>query len=334
VGRAPRGMRGATRIYFASDIHGSDVAWRKFVNAAKFYEAHVLVFGGDLMGKQLVPIVEEDGVHRARVHGEDHEFDPDGLVPFTEWLARMGAYWRVMDRDEYEHAREVPAVQHELFRELARTRLSAWLERAEDRLAGTGVRMYLTGGNDDDPEVLDVLDSHDDEHVVPCEGRVVEIDGQHTMVTVGWSSPTPWDTRREATEEDLATMIEETVAAVPDVGRCVFNFHCPPKDTPIDTCAEIAAFDPETATHQPPTVVRMGGRVRTTGGGSSAVGDAIRRYQPVVGLHGHIHESGGRFRIGRTQCFNPGSEYAQGVLRGWLVGLRDGRLTAYQSTSG
>src|SRR5437764_9136777 len=136
-------MRGATRVYFASDVHGSDVAWRKFVNAAAFYDAHVLVFGGDLMGKQLVPIVEERGIHRARVHGEDHEFGADGLGPFTDWLGRIGAYWRVMDRATYEYAREVPVVQEELFRDLARARLSAWLERAEDRLAGTSVRMFV-----------------------------------------------------------------------------------------------------------------------------------------------------------------------------------------------
>ena len=153
------------------------------------------------------------------------------------------------------------------------------------------------------------------------------------MVTVGWSTPTPWDTPREAPEEAIAAMIEEAVAGVPDIGRCVFNFHCPPKDTPIDTCAELTTpGDPESS--ELPTVVRIGGRVRTTGGGSSAVREALERYQPVVGLHGHIHESGGRFRIGRTQCLNPGSEYAQGVLRGWMVGLRGGSLTAHQHMSG
>ena len=323
-------MRGATRVYFASDIHGSEVAWRKFVNAATFYDAHVLVFGGDLMGKLLVPIVVEGGVHRARVFGEDHEFGADGLGAFTEWLERIGAYWQVMDHEAYEAALDDPTAQAGMFRELAAARLSAWLERAEDRLAGTGVRMFVTGGNDDEPEVLEVLERHEGEHVVACEGRVVDLDGEHTMVTVGWSSPTPWDTWREATEDDLAAMIDERVAPIADLGRCVFNFHCPPKDTPIDTCAELPMADGE----QLPTVVRIGGRVRTTGGGSAAVRDALSKYQPVAGLHGHIHESGGRFRMGRTQCFNPGSEYGQGVLRGWMIGLRGGELTAHQAMSG
>ena len=324
-------MRGATRVYFASDVHGSDVAWRKFVNAAGFYGADVLVFGGDLMGKQLVPIVQENGAYRAHVHEEAHEFGADGLPPFTDWLARMGAYWRVLDREEYEHARDVPSVQEDLFREAARMRLAEWLERAEDRLTGTGIRMYLTGGNDDEPSVLEVLEAHDGEHVVSAEGRVVELDGEHTMITVGWSSPTPWNTWREAAEEDLAAMIQEQASGVPDLGRCVFNLHCPPKDTPIDACAELAV-DPDG--RELPQVVRIGGRVKMTGGGSSAVRDAVHRFQPLVGLHGHIHESAGRFRLGRTQCFNPGSEYTQGVLRGWIVALRGGRLAAYQHTSG
>src|SRR5437660_10749180 len=101
--RGRKGLRGGTRVYFASDLHGSDLAWRKFIAAAAFYDADVLVFGGDLMGKQLVPIVEEHGRYLARFNGEDHAFEEDGLPAFTEWLARAGAYWRVMDREEYEH---------------------------------------------------------------------------------------------------------------------------------------------------------------------------------------------------------------------------------------
>ena len=116
---------------------------------------------------------------------------------------------------------------------------------------------------------------------------------------------------------------------MPDVGRCVFNLHCPPKDTPIDTCLKL-----EVRPGELPRPIREGGRFVTTGGGSVAVREAIERYQPLVGLHGHIHESGGRFRIGRTQTFNPGSEYVQGVLQGVIVSLKGGRLVSYQHTQG
>jgi hypothetical protein len=192
--------------------------------------------------------------------------------------------------------------------------------------------VYLTGGNDDAPAVLRVLDELGDDMVVACEGRPVDLDGVHTMITVGLSTPTPWETPREATEDELATAIEEAVAPVADLGRCVFNLHCPPKDTILDRCLKLDMD--RVVPGQLPKPVRVAGQLVTIGGGSVAVREAIGRYQPAVALHGHIHESPGRLRIGRTLCFNPGSEYAQGRLEGVLFGLRDGRVTAYQHTSG
>jgi Icc-related predicted phosphoesterase len=190
--------------------------------------------------------------------------------------------------------------------------------------------MYLTGGNDDEPSVLEALDEHDGERVIACEGRLIELDDEHTMITVGLSTVTPWDTPREASEAEIATTIDAELAKVRDPSRCVFNFHCPPKDTPIDTCLKLE-WKPGSELPQP---VREGGRFLTTAGGSQSVRDAIKAQQPLVGLHGHIHESGGRFRIGRTQSFNPGSEYVQGALQGWIVAIQGGRLRGYQHTSG
>ncbi len=332
-----RGLRRAaaspTRVFFAADLHGSEVTFRKFLAAASFYDVDALVFGGDLMGKLFVPIVRENGSLHARFAGEDHTFGGDGLRAFTGMLERSGAYWRVMSRDEYEAAASDRLRQTGLFQEEASSRLASWLALAEERLAATGARLYLTGGNDDDPAVLEVLERHDGEHAVACEGRLIELDAEHTMITVGWSTETPWETAREASEERISAMIETEVVKVPDLSRCVFNFHCPPRDTPLDTCLKLEDVS-RLGPGELPKPDRSGGRFHYIGGGSAAVRDAIQRYQPVVGLHGHIHESGGRFRLGRTQCFNPGSEYAQGVLQGWIVALKDGKLTGYQHTSG
>ena len=318
-----------TRVFFAADIHGSQVTFRKFLAAATFYGVDALVFGGDLMGKALVPILRTNAGYRASFQGRDEEFDADGLDGFTDALEQPGFYWKVFDREEYEAVEADPMARHGLFHELASERLAGWIERAEEALHGTGVRLYLTGGNDDEPSVLETLDRHDGDRVVASEGRLVDLDGEHTMITVGLSTYTPWNTPREASEEEIARAIEEAVATVPDVGRCVFNLHCPPKDTPIDTCLKL-----EVRPGELPRPIREGGRFVTTGGGSAAVREAIERYQPLVGLHGHIHESGGRFRIGRTQTFNPGSEYVQGVLQGVIVSLRRGRLVSYQHTQG
>jgi len=320
-----------TRVFFAADLHGSQTTFRKFLNAASFYDVDALVFGGDLMGKALVPIVRENGTYRAHFNGEDHEFDADGLPAFIRSVELPGFYWRVLERSAYLAAKADPLVQKGMFQDLASARLAEWLSLAEERLAGTGVQLYLTGGNDDEPGVLQTLDAHDGERVVASEGRLVELDDEHTMVTVGLSTYTPWDTPREASEQEIATAIDGEVAKVPDVGRAVFNFHCPPKDTPIDTCLKL---ERPVSPGELPTPVREGGRFVTIGGGSRAVREAVQGYQPLVGLHGHIHESAGRFRIGRTQCFNPGSEYVQGALQGWIVAIRGGTLVGYQHTSG
>ncbi len=317
------------RIFFAADLHGSQPTFRKFLGAAAFYECDALVFGGDLMGKALVPIVRTNGVFRAHFQGRDHEFEKDGLDSFTRSVELPGFYWQVFEPDEYEAVRADELAQLGWFQRLASERLQEWLSVAEERLTGSGVCMYLTGGNDDEPAMLDVLDRHEGPNVVASEDRIVELDDEHTMVTVGLSTVTPWDTPREASEEEIAAAIDRSVGSVPDVGRCVFNLHCPPKDTPIDTCLKL-----EKRPGELPRPIREAGRFLTTGGGSVAVRDAVARYQPLVALHGHIHESMGRFRLGSTQCFNPGSEYVQGTLNGWIVALKGPKLSGYQHTSG
>jgi Icc-related predicted phosphoesterase len=318
-----------TRLFFAADLHGSQPTFRKFLGAAGFYECDALVFGGDLMGKALVPIVRSNGAYRARFQDLDHEFEKDGMDAFTRSVELPGFYWHVFEPDEYEAMKDDELARLALFQRLASERLAEWISLAEDRLNGRGVRMYLTGGNDDEPAMLEVLDRHDGPNVIACENRVVGLDDEHTMITVGLSTVTPWDTPREASEEVIAAAIDRSAETVPDVGRCVFNLHCPPKDTPIDTCLKLEKVPGEL-----PKPIRVAGRFLTTGGGSVAVREAVGRYQPLVALHGHIHESAGRFRLGRTQCFNPGSEYVQGTLNGWIVSLKGGELTGYQHTSG
>jgi Icc-related predicted phosphoesterase len=321
--------RPGTRLFFAADLHGSTPAWRKFVNAATFYGAEGLVFGGDLMGKALVPIVASNGLLRAEVGGETVEADRADLRALTDRIEATGFYWKVMEPDEHAALAGDPLRAEGQTQELARERLRSWIAFARERLDGTDVRVFLTGGNDDAPAVLDVLDDENDDRVVACEGSTVELGGGHTMITVGLSTPTPWGTPREASEAEIERAIEDAVAGVPDVSRCVFNLHCPPKDTILDRCLKLEVVPGEL-----PRPIREGGRFATTGGGSVAVREAIERHQPLTALHGHIHESPGRLKLGRTLCFNPGSEYAQGRLEGVLLRLDGGRVAAYQHTSG
>jgi Icc-related predicted phosphoesterase len=202
------------------------------------------------------------------------------------------------------------------------------MDLAETRLAGTGIRCYATGGNDDVPEVMATMDRRDSQAFVGCEDRVVPLDDEHVMVSMPYVNPTPWHTPREAPEPELAVRIDEVAGGLPDHTRAIFNFHAPPKDSTLDTCPQLDW------TTDPPTQVVSSGQPVLYGAGSEAVRAAIQRYQPMLGLHGHIHESQSAAKLGRTLCVNPGSEYGEGVLRGCLLTIASGHVRSYQMTAG
>jgi Icc-related predicted phosphoesterase len=322
--------RAACKLFFATDVHGSERTWRKFINAGKFYGADVLVMGGDIIGKLAIPIIREsDGGFRATVQGRVEHFATEAdLKGLLDRLGTLGFYSKVMDDEEFHALQTDPSAVDALFHTLARERLNAWVQLAQERLAGTGIRCFITGGNDDYSDVLAVLPRGGDGPVQACEGEVVSIDDHHTMASLGISTPTPWHTPREVTEEELAEVIAQLVAGVPDASRCIFNFHDPPNDSTLDTCPMLDW------TTDPPTNIVRGGSIVLHGAGSRSVRHAIETHQPAAGLHGHIHESRGVTRLGRTLCVNPGSEYGEGILRGCLLNLRDGEVEGYQLTSG
>jgi Icc-related predicted phosphoesterase len=324
-----KGRRG-TRIFYATDVHGSERTWKKFLNGAKFYGADVLVMGGDLMGKLAIPIIREaGGAYRATIHGRvERVRSEDDLEGLRRRIGDLGFYDVVMDEDEYKATQSDPEAVERLFVRLATERLERWIELAETRLAGTGVKVYATGGNDDLTEVMATLDRPDANAFVACEDRTVAIDDEHVMVSMPYVNPTPWNTPREADEPELAAKVDAVVAGIGDHHNVIFNFHAPPKDSTLDTCPML---DPTT---DPPSQIVRGGQPVLYGAGSTAIRAAIERNQPLIGLHGHIHESQAAARIGRTLCVNPGSEYGEGVLRGSLITLGDGKVESFQMTAG
>ena len=162
--------------------------------------------------------------------------------------------------------------------------------------------------------------------VINPDQRLVELPGGFPMISVGYSNRTPWDSPRELDEADLTAVIDTEAARLADPGKAIFNLHVPPKDTPIDQAVALdAEFRPKMS----------GGSPLITGVGSSAVRDAIAKYQPMLSLHGHIHESRGEARIGRTLALNPGSEYSEGVLRGVIINLSAKKgVRGYQLVAG
>jgi Icc-related predicted phosphoesterase len=319
-----------TRLFFSTDIHGSERTYRKFINAGKFYEVNTIVMGGDISGKLLIPIIKEaNGHYRATLQGTVQHFaTEEELKGLQDRLGLLGFYWQIMDEDEYKTLAEDPKKVDALFHELARKRLTEWVDLAETRLKGTGIRVFCTGGNDDDPEVLEAIKGVNLESFVACEAQVVPIDDLHCMASVGFSNPTPWKTPREIPDEKLGEIIEEMCSRVSDFQRAIFNFHVPPLESTLDLCPKL---DWST---DPPTPIVSGGQIVFAGAGSAAVRKAIEKYQPMLGLHGHIHESQGKVKIGRTTCLNPGSEYGEGVLRGCLVVFSDGVVEETQMTRG
>jgi len=319
-----------TKLFFATDVHGSDRTFRKFVNAGAMYKVDAMVLGGDVTGKLLIPIIQDDkDSFHATISGVKREVNSkEGLDNLKKMIMDLGFYYDVMNIDRYHKLKDSSEEVEEIFKNNARKRLLDWIEFAHERLKDTQLKMFLTGGNDDDSWVVHVIEENQTEKVINPEGKVVMVDDIHTMVSFGFSNPTPWDTPRETNEDKLHEMIEETVKDIDDYNNVIFNFHAPPKDCTLDLAPML-----DTSTDPPTPVVKAGQSVMVSVG-STAVRKAIEKYQPLLALVGHIHESRGIAKIGRTTVINPGSEYGEGMLRGVIVNLQDGKVLSYQMTSG
>jgi Icc-related predicted phosphoesterase len=235
----------------------------------------------------------------------------------------MGFYPASMDEDEFRAVKASQEQQDRLFRELIKGRLEQWLEYAENKLNGTGVQVFAAPGNDDFFEVDELLAASSTIELL--EMKVHHLTEEHEIITSGWTNPTPWNTERECSEEELATRLRSMLDQVQDMDRCIFNIHVPPNNSKIDICPKLD--------ENMKVVYDMGNPVMAPAG-STAVRDAIEQHQPLMGLHGHIHEGRGETKIGRTLCLNPGSVYSEGVLNGLLVTLADGQVKDYQFTQG
>ncbi|MGB9184020.1 MAG: hypothetical protein WCB67_08130 [Solirubrobacteraceae bacterium] len=310
-------------VYYASDIHGSDRLWRKFVNAGKFYDADVLVMGGDITGKAVVPMIEANGGLRVPELIGSRLAPREELETLENQIRNRGFYPYLTTEEELAAAHGSEQAIGELFSRAMADSVRRWLKLAEERLAGTGIRLFMMLGNDDEPALAEVLTESPLD--VACEDIAVELADQIQMLSCGIANPTPWDSPRELPEEQLGEHLEQLVGELEDPARSVFNLHVPPKGTALDQAPELDA------TLKP--VVR-GGSVAMISAGSQAVRELIERHQPLVALHGHIHESRGMTKIGRTVCINPGSEYGEGVLHGALMvldrrkGLRNHQLVS------
>ncbi len=318
-GRAPKR---ALRIYFATDVHGSDRCFRKFLAAADSYEADVLVLGGDIAGKGLVPIRSHDGSLSAKVRGEPVTVPRNEEERLRAEINRLGFYSIVAGDPEIQRMEAEPAFLDAAFERAIVDQIRGWCRLAEERLAPR-VRCIITPGNDD-PKAIDAV-LRAEPRIESPEAEICDL-GPVVMASCGDVTPTPWNTAREYSEEELGNRLEKILENVPAGRKVVVNFHCPPYGSGLDFAAELDA--------QLRPVIR-GGRPSIVPVGSKAVRDVIKRHQPVVGLHGHIHESRAAQKIGSSMCLNPGSDYTADVLRGAIVDIaEDGSYIDFLFTAG
>jgi Icc-related predicted phosphoesterase len=308
------------KIFFVTDIHGSNVCFRKFLNALRIYDVDVGILLGDLTGKVLVPLVEKaGGGWETSFMGSPVEIDTqEELEKLKKTIEMVGYYWVHLTPDGFRQLKADQKAQDELFKGLMLERLQEWMDLADERLAGTPYQVFMSPGNDDHFEVDDVISGA--ATIVNASDRLVMV-GQHEMVTFAWTNPTPWDTPREKPDEELEPMLEALVAQVKDKSKAIFNFHAPPYGYALDLAPELTADLIQAADR----------RIHV---GSRAVAKMIEKYQPLLGLHGHIHESRGVQKIKKTTILNPGSEYSEGILKGVVIILEKGKLKDYIFTAG
>jgi Icc-related predicted phosphoesterase len=311
------------KIFFATDIHGSEICWRKFLNAAAFYKADMVILGGDVTGKVMIPIVAHNGYWQVTIRGESQRIENrEALADVEQQIRNRGSYPAVVSPDELQYLSEQEGEVDRRFSVEMMHSLDRWLDMADTKLKGGQIGCILNGGNDDIFEIDDIIESS------PCvtfaEGKVLDLGG-FSMVSMGWTNPTPWDTFREAPEDELAARIEAVAGHVPDMGRTIFNFHAPPYGTGLD---EAPALD---ETLRP---IHGGAVMKPVG--SVAVRDAIVTHQPLLSVHGHIHESRATKKMGRTLAINPGSVYGDGVLQGAVIELdvKKAKVTRYLMVNG
>ena len=307
------------RLFFVTDLHGSELCFRKFISAISIYNADAAIALGDLAGKMVVPIFDNgNGTYDVNFLAQDiHLNNKTELDQQLVKINNIGFYPFMTDKKEADHLRSNQNEVMTIFHRLINERMQHWIELADEKLKDSRAKIFMAPGNDDPMEMDAILDSS--RVMKSAAMKNLDVLG-YEMITIAHTSPTPWDTPREWSEEEMAKNIDQLAGTIKTMERAIFNFHDPPYGTMLDYAPKLRDMRQSAG--------------ETEHVGSKAVSEAIKKYQPFLGLHGHIHESRAAQKIGRTFCVNPGSEYGEGVLRGVLLTLADTKMKSYVFTSG
>ena len=307
------------RCYMCSDLHAANRTYRKLLNAIKMnvYEAQVVLIAGDLTGKAIVPIIAQgNGRYIATFLDQDYVVETEAeRLKLENSISDIGYYPYLTNQEEVAALRADNASMNALFRQKMIERVGEWVALAEERIGKSGVQFYMMPGNDDDWGVDEMIARSS--YVINPVGKILTLNEHHEMISFDYANPTPWHTPREWSEEEYYQHVTTKARELKNIRNALFMIHVPPYDSGLDTAPELDK------TMRPK--VTMGDVLRVPVG-STGVRRAIQELQPLVTIHGHVHEAGGQSKIGRTTCFNAGSEANQGILRGFVFDLGKDKL--------
>ena len=316
------------RIFYTADIHGSERVFLKMLRSIKLYKPDIIIVGGDLSGKMLVPIIDnKDSTYKGRFLGE--EFTVRSGEELENYLMRIrasGYYPYIAGETEIKRLGEDKDFLNKVFEKVIIDTLRKWFSMAEERLSKSKIKLFIMPGNDDLHVVDNVLEEFESEFIVNPDGKIVRINGMYELLSLGVSNMTPWQCPRDTEEDEIVRMINELAEEIENMEYAIFNIHVPPYGTTIDLA-------PKLDENLKP-ILNPGGGYEMDHVGSVAVREAILKYQPFMGLHGHVHEARGVCKLGRTLCFNPGSEYTEGILRGVLIEVYKSKVKDYLLVQG
>ncbi len=309
-----------TRILYGSDFHGSEAVYRKFLSSGLQYKANALIVGGDVTGKAMVPVIHQGGGrYQAELFGEHKtSSNPGELESLKKAISSVGFYPIVLEQDEAQALESDPAQMGARFEQEMCNRVRDWMKLAEEKLSPQNITLYFMPGNDDLYSIDKVVDEF--EHIRNPDMKRFEMEGGYEVVGLSNANMTPWLCARDVEEAELTSKLDEIAAMIQKPEHTIAVIHVPPFSSGLDTCPDL---------DKNLKIITQGGQVVMKAAGSPAVKAFIERVQPMLSLHGHIHESPGHFRNGRTLMINAGSEYAEGIMKAAIINLEDGKVKGH-----
>jgi Icc-related predicted phosphoesterase len=318
-------MKNAERIVYGSDFHGSDTVFRKFIASGIQYKANVLMVGGDVTGKAMIPVIHQgQGRYLGSWFGKETlTTTPEELEKVKKDISNVGFYPIVLEKDEAQELEGNPEKMTARFEQEMCQRVREWMQLAEQKLTPQKILLYFMAGNDDLISIDDVVAEFKFVHNPDMTHSKIE--GGYEVIGLSNANMTPWHCARDVEEDELEQKLNTLAGMIQNPERAIAMLHVPPVDSGLDICPEL---------DKNLKIVTEGGQVVLKSAGSASVRSFIKKVQPMLSLHGHIHESPGHVHIGRTLAINAGSEYAEAILKAAIINLEDGRVKGHLLISG